>query len=298
MKQLQDMLTQYRACFGELCARPEHRHIEPYSRPRRLSFAPPEAGPRRRLPGRLQLALTCAYALLSDWQESQDPTLAGLSSWQRYLALPRRTPAQKLIAEVFRILRVFRATTLQPSGAIEIRDDGLIRASCTYNRCALNLLITCAGLELLVAIVASYLESFDQPYSDAYQELLLGQYYADLVGEIHAFADDDRVLFQFRHKCWFNRHARLDCDNPRLQEKDGHYRIDLGKYGQNAARHPIDFYIALDERLYIVPVEALRDGCLAVDELARWEARSGARLPDVFRLRFAHEKNVVGLPMT
>ena len=39
---------------------------------------------------------------------------------------------------------------------------------------------------------------------------------------------------------------------------------------------------------------------IAVAELPRWLARTdgGTRLPDAFRLRFAHEKNVVGLPMT
>ncbi|MFC0708735.1 hypothetical protein [Azorhizophilus paspali] len=301
MKQRQEMLAHYRACFGELCARPEHRPIEPYTRPRRLSFAEPESSTARQVPARLILALTSAYALLADWQESRDPSLAGLGSWQRYLALPRRTPAEKLMAEIFRILRVFRAAAIQQNGAIEIRDDGLIRASCTYNRCALSLLITQTGLELLTACVACYLESFDQPYSDAYEELLLGQYYADIVAEIRSFADDDRVLFQFRQKTWFNRHVRLDCDNPRLQlEEDSHYRIDLGKYGENAARHPIDFYISLDDRLYIVPVEALKAGRIAVAELPRWLARTdgGTRLPDAFRLRFAHEKNVVGLPMT
>jgi len=301
MKQRQEMVAQYRASFGELCARPEHRHIEPYTSPRRLNFAPPETDAARRIPGRLVLALTSAYALLADWQECHDPSLAELGSWQRYLALPRRSATEKLIAEVFRILRVFRAAAIQHNGAIEIRDDGLVRASCTYNRCALNLLITQSGLELLAACVAGYLESFDQPYSEAYQELLFGQYYADIVAEIRAFADDDRVLFQFRHKGWFNRHLRLDCDNPRLRlEEDGHYCIDLGKYGENAARHPIDFYITLDSRLYIVPVEALKAGRLAAAELARWQARTDAeaRLPDAFRLRFAHEKNVVGLPMT
>ncbi|SEI48956.1 hypothetical protein SAMN04244579_00805 [Azotobacter beijerinckii] len=301
MKQRQEMVAQYRASFGELCARPEHRHIEPYTSPRRLNFAPPETDATRRIPGRLVLALTSAYALLADWQECRDPSLAELGSWQRYLALPRRSATEKLIAEVFRILRVFRAAAIQHNGAIEIRDDGLVRASCTYNRCALNLLITQSGLELLAACVAGYLESFDQPYSEAYQELLFGQYYADIVAEIRAFADDDRVLFQFRHKGWFNRHLRLDCDTPRLRlEEDGHYCIDLGKYGENAARHPIDFYISLDSRLYIVPVEALKAGRLAAAELARWQARTDAeaRLPDAFRLRFAHEKNVVGLPMT
>ncbi|MBB3103190.1 hypothetical protein [Azomonas macrocytogenes] len=300
MRQLQEMVTQYRACFGEHCSQPEHRHIEPYTRPKRLNFQPLAVQEEPRLPGSLVLALTSAYALLADWQECQNPELATLGSWQRYLALPKRSATEKLAAEIFRILRVFRTSAIQKGGLIEIREDGLIRASCSYNYCALSLLITQAGLELLVSSVAWYLESLDQPHSEAYVELMLGQYFADIVAEIRGFSDDDRILYQFRQKAWFNRHFRLEFDNPRLQHEEGHYLVDIGKYGNDPARYPIDCYISLDADLFIVPVEALRDGRIATADLGKWRARTaeGAALPDAFRLRFAHEKNVVGMPMT
>lgn len=301
MKQQQEMVAAFRARFGELCRMPEHRHMEPYTRPRRLAFADPEVATERQVPGHLILALTSAYNLLADWYECQNPELATLGSWPRYLALPKRTGSEKLMAEIFRTLRIVRLAAIQSNGYIEVKDNGLIRAFCEYNRCALSLLTTETGLELLVSSVIYYLDAQSQPHSEAYVELMLGQYFTDIVGEIRSFGDDDRVLFQFRQKCWFNRHQRFEVDNPRVQIEEDHYRIDMGRYGNNPARYPLDFYITLDDSLYIVPVEVLKDdGFISAKDFAKWKAytRQGAALPDAFRLRFAHEKNIVGLPMT
>lgn len=301
MKQRPEMVAQFRACFGELCLLPQHRLIEPCSRPRRLRFKATDTPPYVHLPARTVLALNVAYGLLADWQESQDPKLAGLDSWQRYLALPRKTALDKLMAETFRILRVFRLASLHANGVIQLREDGLIRASVVHQRCGLSLLITQAGLELLVSMVSGYLESFDTPYSEAYQVRLWGQYFHDLVEEIRGFADEDRVLYQFRHKGWFNRYLRLNCDNPQLIREGDQYRIEIGKYADDPVRFPIDYYITLDHTLYIVPTEGLHlGGRLPVDELPYWQAHTQAdnSLPEAFRVRFAREKNVVGLPMT
>lgn len=300
MKQQQDMVAAFQSRFGNLCHLPEHRHMEPYTRPRRLTFEP-QGMAERHVSGELILALTSAYHLLADWYEGQNPELATLGSWQFYLALPKRSSTEKLMAEIFRTLRIVRVAATQRNGSIEIKDNGLIRAFCEYNRCALSLSITESGLELLIAAVVYYLDAQSQPYSDAYVELVLGQYFTDIVGEISAFGDDDRVLFQFRQKCWFNRQQRFDVDNPRVQIEQEGYRVDTGRYGDNPARYPLDFFITLDGRLYIVPVEALKaEGFISTQDFPKWQAKiqQGNTLPDTYRLRFGHEKNIVGLPMT
>jgi hypothetical protein len=280
---------------------PEYRQIELYSKKKKLRFAPDIPGNAEQDFLSALLADTqWAFFLLDNAFSTRDPLLfEGQTSWARYLALPRKTTLDRIIAELYRILRICHIAARHPKARREMR-EGLIRISCEFNQCALALNLTPAGIGLLCGAVCLWLDADGQPYSDAYHEALLTQYFADLVEEIRKFSDEDRVLYQFRPKIpWFNRHFRLDCDNPRCARENGFWRIDIGAKYQHPARYPIDFYLPLDDALYIIPAEALNDGALPETELPRWRAKlmDGA-LPAGFSLRFSREEMVVGQPMT
>ncbi|MDR3324195.1 MAG: hypothetical protein LBS89_08340, partial [Zoogloeaceae bacterium] len=103
---------------------------------------------------------------------------------------------------------------------------------------------------------------------------------------------------------YFNRHFRFDCDNPKWEQEEGNWRIDIGAKYRDPARYPIDFYLLTEDALSIVPVEALKDGVLPAAECSRWLAKNvtgsaeGGILPAEFAMRFSREDMVVGLPMT
>lgn len=275
----------------------EYRQIELYSKTRKLAFAAPadEEG----LPDGVALA-QLSLLFLENHYAAQDPLLLeSKSSWQRYLDLPRRNALERVVAELYRILRICRIATLHGSAHHEMR-DGLVRLSCVFNRCSLSLNITPYGLLLVAAAVRCFLDATRQPYSAAYTEALLVQYYFDIVDEIRKFADEDRVLFQFQPKfAYFNRHFRFDCDNPKFVAGDSAVAIEIGAKHRDPVRYPIDFYLPLGEHLHIVPVEALKDGCIAVADLPAWQIRGGGNaLPAHFAARFSREEMIVGLPMT
>lgn len=296
MRAPESLLAGVASLSGGRLPLPEYRQIELYSKPKKLRFAP-EARADGGLDG--LLAARIAFHLLDDHFAAADPELLeGLGGWERYLALPRRTTLDKVIAEIYRILRICQVAGLHPQGHREAR-EGLIRLACDFKRRALDLKITAAGLELLAGAAHYYLDVLRQPYPEAYVEAMLLQYFFDIVGEIRKFSDEDRVLYQFRQKYPFNRHFRFDCDNPRVRQDGGHWRFEIGAAQRDAARYPIDFYLLFSDALYIVPVEALREQCLSADELARWEARTAdGALPAHFVQRFGREEMVVGQPMT
>lgn len=284
-------------CYRSLL--PEHRQIELYSKKKRLAFAD-EPPPDPLAAVRPLLVEACQmFSLLDTFCESRDPKLEEKAGWERYLALPREKQGDKLVAEVYRILRVLRLSLVHRQGYIEIA-EGLIRAGCNYKLCAQSISLSPTGIALLNAFVRYYLRSFAEPYGDAYVEAMLAQYYVDIVAEIHRFADEDRVLFQFRQTLPFNRHQRLDCDNPKISRDEGFYSFDISSMYRDSLRYPIDFFLVIDNQLHIVPAEALRDCRLPMAEMPRWLARSedGVSLPASYRLRFGREKVVVGLPMT
>jgi hypothetical protein len=296
MPLLNDMVADYSERFGKRLSLPEYRQIEIYARKKRVPIAQDRGNAPPAIAG--MLGLGTAFMLLDGFYQSRDIGLEGKPLWERYLALPRRSTTDKLVAEVYRILRIIRLTCLHAPDHIDL-EDGLITLFCTYNRDALRLTITPLGLELLRSFVVYYLDSFEQPYGEAYVEAMLMEYFADIVGEIKSFADEDRVLFQFRRKYHFSRSLRLDCDSPRFSVENGLIRFDIGESFVNGARYPIDIFVVIDEVLHVIPVEALTDFCLAEDDLPKWKARGDrAALPPSFHPRFGRTIQVPGQPMT
>ena len=297
MKALNTLLTESRTHFGSVWSLPEYRQVELYTKRKKLPFSVDASNKEEFTCG---LGLHASAMLLESFLANRDAELMeGLSSWEKYLALPRATATEKMVAEIYRILRVFRISALHRDSHVAV-SEGLVKMSCTFKRCALSLNITPVGLGLIESFVYAYLDSFRQPYGEAYVELQLLQYFLDIVAEVRKFADEDRVLYQFRQRGFFNRHFRLDCDNPRYEFNDGRYRFDIGALYADPVRYPIDFFIAIKDVLHIVPVEALKDGYMPETELARWQVREPYRveLPMEFRQRFGRETMVVGLPMT
>jgi hypothetical protein len=294
---IDDIASDYAAYFGQRHLLPEYRQLEMYSKKKKLSFAEDKSSSPNQYRGGFSTSI--AYAVLEALLVSQQAEIAELPSWNKYLALPKISGTAKVVAEVFRILRIYHLAWVLPAGRQEM-DDGIVRISCVFERCVLSLNISPAGIELLESFVFYYLESFRQPYSAAYVEAMLIQYFSDIVAEIKGFNDNDRVLFQYRQTMPMNRHFRFDSDNPRYRIEDGMLSIDMGKMHANQDRYPIDFYLVVNDALYIIPVEALKEGKLPLDHLPRWQARSedGLKLPECFRSRFGREENVVGMPMT
>ena len=286
------LASQLAASGANRLSLPEYRQIELYSKKKSLSFAvypTPEPAPVAAIAG-----LCRAFAALDAFVGGGERP-----SWETYLGLPRDSGLAKLVAELYRILRVARRIAFHPQGHMEV-DDGIVRMNGAIDKVALSLEITQAGLTLLESATAHYLATLDEPYPDAYVEAMLAQYFADIIGEVKRFADEDRVLYQFRQKFHFNRHFRFDCDNPKVEVAEGFLRVVLGERYVAALRYPIDFFVTLDDALHIVPVEALEGETLALADLPIWRARlpDGRTLPPHFRPRFAREVNVVGQPMT
>lgn len=296
MELLSDLVAGLRGMASGRLRRPEYRQIELYTKKKSLAFADPEV-PSPATPavaGAMWAALLLDAAL-----DARYPEVDGLTGWRKYQALPRKTPTQKVVAELFRMLRIVRAVAVHPQGHLDF-EDGIIRLNGAVERVALSLELTPVGLSLLESAVAYVLDAEAQPYPDAYVDAVMLQFLADIVAEVKRFADNDRILYQYNPPFFFNRHFRFDCDNPKTALAGERLTFDVGAIHRDPVRTPIDFFTVFDGILHIIPVEALTDFALPLGELPRWRARTpdGVTLPASFRQRFGREVNVPGIPMT
>lgn len=292
-----DLAAALAAGAGNRLSLPEYRQIELYSKRKTLAFA--EAGGAPALPLAEVAGLCRAFLLLDAVLGPHSPDDERPASWQRYRDLPRAGATERLVAELYRLLRLVRIAAFHPRGEVGMR-GGLVRIKAIAGAVVLTLEISLAGLGLLESAVAWYLGSLGQPYPDAYVEAMLAQYFYDIIAEMRAFSDEGRAPYQFRRTFAFNRHFRFDCDNPRTRQDDTALAIEIGAPYRDAARYPIDFFLLHGDALHIVPVEALSEGRLPLAELPRWRARlaDGVTLPAAFRARFGHEAAAVNQPMT
>lgn len=264
---------------------PEHRQLEMYSRPLQLTFAEEEAGglPLAEIAGacRAFVALDAAIA-------PRDADTEGGVTWERYSKLPRRNGIEKIAAELYRALRLIFVVATDRSGHIEWR-SGLIHFDRLDEASTVTMKLTPAGLSLLQSAVVYFLDARRSLYPDAYVEAMLSEYYADIVGELRGYCDENKSLYQFRRKLPLNRHLRLDCDNPKTRIVDDALHIEIFEAYRDPQRFPIDFFLIHDEALHVIPVEALADARLPLAQLAQWRARlaDGDELPALFRSRFS-----------
>lgn len=277
---------------------PEYRQIELYSKKKVLPVA--EDAETELAEGQdavLRLTRTFRHldTVLGDAPVGDDPN----DTWAKYLRLSKRTPLEKLNAEIYRSLRPFHAAATHASGRIAIH-NGMVKASSTIGHTALCIRMTRAGMALLESTAAYLLAALSSPYPEAYEVGLLTRYWGDCYDEIRWYYDEDRALFQFRDSLRMNRHYRFDCDNPKHELQGGKVVFEVGAIYRDIVRYPIDFYLHIDEVLYIVPVEALTEYTLAETDLPRWRARlpDGQTLPARWRPRFTREDMIPGLPMT
>jgi len=259
---LQALLDAHLLHYGAELLKPEYRQVEMYTapdvRPMIARLAPQEMTVQHlgRLLPHINGPWMTLHLLESAMILNGHISMSGQQSWANYLAIPRRTRAEKVIAESYRLLRIIRIALLHPLGFVK-GNEKVIELTCHSNAYPVMVKITPCGLRLLQSLVNFYLNEYRlERIGPGYLDEMLVAYFSDLVEELYGFEDEDHVLCQFRSLTDFNRHYRFDCLNPRYFYTKTHCVIELSpQYSEQS--FPIDFHICQNEHSYLIPMEAL-----------------------------------------
>jgi hypothetical protein len=215
---------------------------------------------------------TTAFLLLDAHFRSLDPGLEDLNYVRRYIALKKTTRLEKLVAQVYRILNIYHQATVYAPDKMDHTDE-LVRTNYVHRKIAYGLIITKTGLTLCDSFVLYYLNSFSMPYSENYVEAMLTSYYSDIVGQIKKMFDEEGGEQLFRPKYDFSRRYRYYCPNARYDIGEGSMSFEIEERYSDSRIYPIDFLVSLTDGDYIIPVEALVDLKISLEDLHLWKVR-------------------------
>ncbi|MGE4559948.1 MAG: hypothetical protein AB7E77_07095 [Desulfobulbus sp.] len=255
---------------------PEYREIEMYTNASAIQLCEPEhTGEDNGWNIPQAMDALEAFSFLDGYWESVNPQFAGLPLGQRLSRLDPTTHTQRLMGQVYRILRILRQGVSAPDARIRT-GKRIFRINYVAPPYAFALHISFAGLELLTATTVVYLNSFRQWLPAAYLEAMLAEYYEDAANEIKYLSDEIGSVQQFRKTMVFNRHHRLRCGSARYTLTADALEIDVGPRYANSFLYPIDFFLLVDGVFHIVPAEALEEGRLPRKQLVDWQVRMPA----------------------
>jgi len=211
------------------------------------------------------------FDILDDYLVFQKPELEARSSLDRYHGLPKTTRTEKILAEFYRILRVYHIICTYQEGRIsEKTETGQIEIDLPEKDVVYDMHYFPEALEVLCAGIVYYLSSLKRPDPPAYVDAMLSAYYRDVVASISFFCDEVGNLYQFHSDFLMNRHLRLLGGNAEFKIEGDFMIFQLEEMLKDPSRYPIDFYFQVYRKLHVLPVEALTDGKLPITELPRW----------------------------
>lgn len=239
--------------------------------PSALLSAPAEGPPRPGLAGPL-----LAFLALDAHLRSRDPGLEDLNYRRRFLALPRGTRTEQVLAQAYRLLNIYHGGLVHGLDKAEATAQSL-RLHYIHRGIACGITLSWAGADLLQGLVHYYLASLGRPHGERYVECMLLAYYQDIMEQLDKFYDQDGAEVLFRPRFAFNRHCRRVCIDPGYSLGHGRLTLRLGERFSGPGSFPIDFWLSLLDADYIIPLEALEQGSLPLEDLGLWKARAAGQ---------------------
>lgn len=213
-----------------------------------------------------------AFMLLDACLECGRPGWMGMALRERLNALVPRSRTERLVAQVYRILKIIRRSVSAVDARLASMEH-VFQINYIEHPFAFSLHISFEGLELLSGFVALYMNFRRSPHPESYVEAALSQHYEDILAEVRYLSDEDGSVLHFRKPFYFNRHFRFRCCTARFRFGPEHLEIDMGERFLDKGRFPLDFYLMIEGDFYIIPCEVMDDGKIARDALPQWKVR-------------------------
>ena len=211
------------------------------------------------------------FTVFDSYFEAKNPSLEGASFRSKYLSLPKNNNLEKIVASVYKILKVYRNATVHHFSSI-VTSDNLHIINYSFNGTNFKLEITNRGIKILKSFILCFFYYYESLFSDSYLESLFNGYYANVLGEIQEFNDEDgSSLIRFPDSICSNRY---DCDSIKYSISNGELVFRIPDKFNEHTEFPIDIKFTYNGKVHILPVEVLNGTKrINIDNVRLWETR-------------------------
>jgi hypothetical protein len=217
------------------------------------------------------LSTSIYFMVFDSYLESKNPNLEGESFRQKYLDLPKGNNMERIVASIYRILKVYRnATVHQMHSILHTASD--IRIDYLFSKTNFKLEISNQGIKTLQEFILCFFQYCESIYSDSYLELLFNGFYLDILKEIKDFNDEDgNILLSFPGL--INRYQRSDCKIKNYSIHNNELDFHFPDKFYDSTKYSIDIFFEYNNREYIVPNEVLNGKKLTIEKINLWEKK-------------------------
>jgi hypothetical protein len=225
---------------------------------------------RIKIPSLLEISIY--FMVFDSYIESKNQSLEGLSFRQKYISLPQNTNLEKIIAQIYRILKVCRNAIVHSMSSI-VNDGNCLLINYVNEKTGTNfrLKVSFKGIKIIKNFILNYLIYQKSRYSNLYKEYLFNSFYNDIIQEIYDFNDEDNKLVNIdsRSICRF---IRYNCCTIKFTVDDDMIVFNIPDGFNDSIKYPIDIYIEYGKIKYIIPIEITNSlKSIKISELYMWK---------------------------
>lgn len=231
-------------------------------------------GRRVSIEGNIKLKLLMVFTLLDFYIDEKHPLLCGRSYAQKYRKLPKKNESEVILKEIFRIWKMIRNALIHESSSLTLK-NGQLAVNYEYkankNLPSINyqLKISNASLDSLFTTTLMYVKN--QFGNDKYSKGIASYLYSNILAGIGVFTDEfGNKLADVSSVLKLAPYMREIYFNHIYHNSAGYYTFEKPAHTPN---YPIDFYIEINKKKYIVPSEAL-DEIFSISQseiISTWE---------------------------
>lgn len=208
--------------------------------------------------GNINLKLLIVFTLLDFYIDEKYPSICGRSYAQKYRKLPKKNESEIILKEVFRIWKMIRNALIHESSSLTFKDGQLAvnyeyKASKDFPSVNYQLTISNISLDSLFTTTLMYVKN--QIGNDKYSKGIVSYLYSNILAGIDVFTDEfGNKLTDVSSVLKLTPYVREIYFNHMYNNNAGYYTFEKPAYTPN---YPIDFYVEINKKKYIIPSEAL-----------------------------------------